>query len=135
MYDIQKLMNAISASAASARSDYHLTLGGAIAALEAVAPETPVMFDIGGSPFAPHSYRGYYSDLSLKSSAKPRSAGQVLTDLREALGETFGGYKGGDYTMTDKTPLWTAPYGTTGRAVMAAEMRDGSLVLITKEID
>lgn len=131
--DIQKLIDAMSEAGRRARKDYHLTLGGLIAALEG-AGDTPVRFDRGGSPTKPHSYRGYYSDLCFESTDKPVKASRLLEGARTSVGRTFEGYKGGDFTMGEDTPLWVAPYGCTGDAITGAELRDGAIVLTTRPI-
>ena len=48
-----------------------------------------------------------------------RLAADLLTDCKAAMGQVFGGYKGGDYVMGALTPLWVASYGTTGDKLMA----------------
>ena len=34
--------------------------------------------------------------------------------LEDAIGETFTGYKGGEFKMDGDTPVYYAPYGSTG---------------------
>lgn len=133
--DIHGLMNALSAAAADIRKDYHLTLGGLIAALEDVSPTTPVRFDNGKFPGIPRSYRGYYSDLAMRPDDGPTDAREVLERARDAVGKTYQGYKGGDFTMDEDTPLWMADYGECGPAIVGAHMADGVLILTTKDID
>jgi hypothetical protein len=58
----------------------------------------------------PHSFRGYYSDVAFE----PRrniSIGEMLAAARSALGATYSGWKGGDYTMTEWTDCWIANEG------------------------
>ena len=135
MYDIKKLMDAISESARQGRTNYHLTLGQAIELARTADPKMVVEFDRGGGPFAPHSYRGYYSDLAFEQSDAPVTAAGFLADLTESLGKTFEGYKGGDYVMAIDTPLWVAPFGCTGPAIMSARIDGEKLILETREID
>jgi len=62
------------------------------------------------------SYRGYYSDLALGyeferaalggARIEPPKAGELRKDLAHAVGGTFGGWKGGDFTMTRDTRVW-----------------------------
>ena len=131
--DIQKLFDAISASSRDTRKNYHLTLGGLVDLLSG-AGDMPVVFDKGGSPTLPHSYRGYYDDLSFDSTDEKVSASRVLEGARNCIGRTFEGYKGGDYTMSEDTPLWCAPYGRTGPAIIGGEVKDGSVILHTKQV-
>ena len=87
------------------------------------------------------SYRGYYSDLAFAprpgvkimvpigvsvpradpipqqgTIARITDSGSSVFQVRErcrlAYGETFEGYKGGGFTMSDDTPLWIAEYGS-----------------------
>lgn len=137
--DINELVKAICDAAAVERSKYHLTLGGLIDSLEKIerAESTLCEFDVGGSPAYPHSYRGYYSDLAFER-GDSIAVGQLLTVAKEQLGATHEGYKGGDFVMDEKTPLWCASYGCTGRAIVGIKMdetREGVLVLVTKDID
>jgi hypothetical protein len=131
--DLQKLVDAISATGRKERGRYHLTLGKAIALLEEIDSTTPMADPIGEV----ESYRGYYSDLSFDvMSAAPKTAGQVLADLRAALGATFEGYKGGDFVMDSDTPLWVSAYGSaSGDAVMDFTVSDGRVHVVVRNID
>lgn len=132
--DMQKIIDIMSEAGRRTRSDYHLTLGAAIKALEQAPPDAVVEFSSGGSPGEPHSYRGYYSDMSF-GGGDTITAAEFLKVCRGALGATFEGYKGGDFTMGDKTPLWAAPYGSCGPAIIAATVADGKVTLVTKNIE
>lgn len=39
--------------------------------------------------------------------------GEMLEHARIAIGATFSGYKGGEYTMGEWAGCWIAEYGTT----------------------
>lgn len=134
MTDIQSLVNAMSDGWRKDRSRYHLTLGQLIEKLKTMAPELVVQFDEGGHPCSAHSYRGYYSDLSFESSAESVTVAQFPPFVEACLGNTYEGYKGGDYTMGLETPLWTAPYGCCGRAIMGITDLADHAILVTKEI-
>lgn len=59
------------------------------------------------------SYRGYYEDLAIgyeMGGEKPKLDDFCRT-LREAVGETFEGYKGGSYRMSRDTVVWVSNYG------------------------
>jgi hypothetical protein len=62
---------------------------------------------------SPHSYRGYYNQLAFQP-AEGVTVGEMLADAEWALGKTFQGYRGGDFTMLACTPVWLAQYGCTG---------------------
>lgn len=64
----------------------------------------------------PHSYRGDYCDLAFEPAANV-TVGSMLNAARSALGETFQGYKGGDYTMADYTDCWLAEWGCCGETI------------------
>lgn len=132
--DIQALIDAIGLASRRTRTDYHLTLGSAIEALEKLDPTLAVVFDTGGvaGPSNPHSYRGYYADLSFESDPGV-TVGAFLADCRKALDEEFTGYKGGEFKMAADTPLWNAPYGCTGRAIIAMNVGE-RVVLVTKDL-
>lgn len=58
-----------------------------------------------------HSYRGYYDHLAAGIEAdRSIYVAEFLKGCREAMGHTFTGYKGGEYTMDAKTPVWVADY-------------------------
>lgn len=136
MMDIQKAFTAMSESGRLTRSDYHLTLGGLIKQLAALPPSLPVKFDWNGEyPSRERSYRGYYSDLALDWRESPTDVEGLLSMCQGALDSTYEGYKGGDFVMDERTPLWAAPYGSSGRAIMGLEVVDGVAVLETKEVD
>lgn len=84
----------------------YLDLGGIIAALEAEDPRRvlPLGFD------NPHSYRGYYDQLAFEPAANI-SIRAMLAAARSAVGATYEGWKGGDYTMTANTDCWLANEG------------------------
>lgn len=64
----------------------------------------------------PHSYRGYYDELAFEPTADI-TVGEMLADARDAKGETFQGWKGGEYKMTDWTDCWLAVEGSLGETI------------------
>lgn len=91
----------------------HLSLGGLIARLEQEDPTR--VLPIGFAE--PHSYRGYYYELAFEL-RRNITVADVLADARSALGTTFEGYKGGEYTMGEHTTCWIASYGETSDNVI-----------------
>lgn len=77
--------------------------------LETLNQDAIVPFGFG----EPMSYRGYYSELAFEPKENA-GIGDMLTHARNALGNTFTGYKGGDYTMTETTDCWIASWGCSG---------------------
>ncbi len=61
----------------------------------------------------PHSYRGDYCDLAFEPK-NVVTAGEMLADAKSALGKTFEGWKGGDFTMNEYTECWIADKGSGG---------------------
>lgn len=90
------------------RSMSQMTLGGLIKTLESLGEETVPAFG------HPHSYRGYYSDLAFERTEGTLPASEALGFARSAMGKVFEGYKGGDYQMGERTPVWFAKYGSCG---------------------
>jgi hypothetical protein len=134
--NLQALVDALNMAGEQERGRYHVTLGAMIEAIKDMPEDTPVVFDSGETgPTGPHSYRGYYSDLAFGDEPGVVTVGILLHDCTNALGKTFQGYKGGDFTMHKNTPLWRAEYGCCGRAIVDIRDEAGRLVLVTKEVD
>ena len=132
--DIQKFLDAISATSRVTRQSYHLTLGQLIKKLESADAAAKVVFDDGTSPSEPHSYRGYYSDLAFERGGETTVA-PFLDCLRKILGSTLEGYKGGDFLMDGGTPLWVSNYGCSDEvAVIAVDVQSDRVLLITKKV-
>lgn len=82
----------------------HLTLGDLIARLERENREHPgKRIRIGF--IHPHSYRGDYADLAVEI-GHDVTIEDMLKDVQFALGQTYEGWKGGDYTMHEHTQVW-----------------------------
>lgn len=133
--DLQKIVNSMNDMAQRTRSDYHLTLGKIIKALEACDPDNVVRCDNGQHPGHLTSYRGYYCDLAFTPSNIAVTCSKIHEMCKAALGSEFEGYKGGDYLMTEKTPLWLSAYGdNSGIALVSTVVSDGEIILVTKQI-
>lgn len=133
--DFQKLIDTMNKAGEDTRANYHLCLGEFADLLESLPADTVVKFSNGTYPSEPESYRGYYSDLSFPPSDEEMRAGALAKLAREAIGKTFEGYKGGDFIMHAKTPLWAAHYGECGPAIVSTVRDAGTLFLVTKETD
>lgn len=86
-----------------------MTLDELIKALEAedAAKVLPLGFT------CPHSYRWDYSELAFEPTANV-TVGEMLAAARSALGATFQGWKGGEYTMSGYTDCHLAQQGDLG---------------------
>jgi len=111
--DIQALVDGINANKQSERATTQLTLGALIAALEMMPANAQV-----ANLRRPNSYRGYYSDLYFERHDGTRTATELLTECKGAMGQVFLGYKGGEFVMNALTPLWIASYGCCGLKLM-----------------
>ena len=135
--DLQKMVDAMSEMGRNTRSDYQLTLGKAIEQLSKFEEKESIRFDYEDkAPGNPHSYRGYYSDLSFEPCQIDESAkvGSFLKDLKDSLNKEFTGWKGGDFFMGENTPLWVATEGDCGRAIIDICHSEEGLIITTKEI-
>ena len=95
-----------------------MTLGGLIKALGALPADElvrPITFEMPWLyPTHFNSYRGYYNQLALGvawltylGDRAPIKAGEaLLKEARSTVGQEFTGWRGGDYTMTERTPVW-----------------------------
>lgn len=142
MTDIQALFNqlAAGAKAASLADKPIITLGELIAKLEQQDASALLAVQYHESirqVSDVDSYRGYYSDLSIEPGGD--SYGTVadgLDLLREAIGKTFTGYKGGEYTMSNRTIVWVDHYGNcSGLGVTGVEVWDGIVVITSADCE
>lgn len=101
------------------------TLGELIDALEAVDGAQAVPLGFGN----PHSYRGYYEQLAFEPVANTTVA-DMLAAAQEAVGTTYEGWKGGDFTMSESTDVWLSLRGeafseTIGRVMLSLMLGTG----------
>jgi hypothetical protein len=52
----------------------------------------------------PHSWRGSYDELAFEP-VDDTTVGEMLAEARSAIGQTYTGWKGGDFLMTLGTPV------------------------------
>lgn len=101
-----------------------MTLGQMIDAcenLEVNNNDNRVVFDFCGQhPVDLDSWRGIYAELALNygDGINDMTLEKFLKLLKDAVGETFTGYNGGDYIMTRDTPVWVANYGQSGNTAV-----------------
>ncbi|MFM9616804.1 hypothetical protein ACKI14_02440 [Streptomyces turgidiscabies] len=92
-----------------------MTLAELITALEAADPNRVVPHGFTN----PHSYRGYYHELAFEPAANV-TVSDMLEDARLALGATYQGWKGGDFTMSDTTECWLSEEGRASGDTISA---------------
>lgn len=114
-----------------ARSQGIWDLGTLIRALGLLPPGTGFAEGIT----APHSYRGYYERLAFEVLDADQTAGEALAVAESALGETYQGYKGGDYTMHERTLVHLAEWGRTGEALVNIVAAGACYRFETKELE
>lgn len=92
-----------------------VTLGWLIETIEKCVPDD---YNFLGDGIELHSFRGAYWELAIWHSdpnliepenGTPKS--ELLKLLKGAIGSTFEGYKGGDYTMREHSLVFLDPYG------------------------
>jgi hypothetical protein len=98
-----------------------LNLGELIDLLKQIERDdlTSVEFDFCGiAPGRLHSYRGYYEQLAIEPDNIYVLLDPFIADLEIAVGQTYEGYKGGDFTMHRDTPVWISSYGEAKNTVI-----------------
>ena len=89
-----------------------MILGHLIETLEKYPPDQKVVRGFG----YPMSHRGDYSELAFKP-VNDTTVGEMLAHAKSALGNTFEGYKGGVYKMSEWTNCHIADYGECGEEI------------------
>lgn len=84
-----------------------MTLGKLIQFLERMDPDR--LMEKGFHN--PHSYRGYYDQLAFEP-ADDVTVERMLAEAKRALGNTYTGWKGGEFTMDANTIVNVAPKGS-----------------------
>lgn len=110
----------------------NLTLGTLTELMKLAPPDSIVRFDAStGHPGNPHSYRGYYEDLSFEDSSTPITARAFREMLAGCLNHVFVGYKGGCYTMVHATRLWCSEYGdASGMGISGVRFESGEVTIL-----
>jgi hypothetical protein len=87
---------------------------------ERYGDEADVYFDFEYlKPTGIGSWRGIYAELALEfDGEKTMTVIEFHKMLKECIGKTFTGYKGGEFTMGKNTPVWVANYGNAGNTAV-----------------
>lgn len=144
--DLQSVLhNAVTAARKERfeRSD-QLTLGEIISKCEAIkakgyklydGSEPRVYFDFCHlTPTSLASWRGSYDELALGFSEDRDlyPLGDFIDMLKRADGATFHGWKGGEYVMSQHTPVWVAQQGDSGNtAIINVRDEQWAVILVT----
>lgn len=97
-------------------------------------PKAEVHMDCGSVPTGLDSWRGSYSELTLthQTNLTAPMVKEVLDDARSAVGKTFQGFKGGNFTMDLYSAVWADEYGTANmRIPIAIKHTDSKVTIIT----
>lgn len=99
-----------------------MMLGRLIKLLEGQIPENEclVLAPKRLSPGSAHSYRGYYDQLAFDVSEDISTVAVFLGKLRDCVGKTFTGYKGGEYLMDLSTQVWISEYAEAHPTIVSA---------------
>lgn len=128
------------ARAAQFASRDQLSLGQLIDELKSVREangnkDVSVCFDFEHAyPTNFDSWRGVYAELALGFSFEgvEPTLDEMIDRAEDAVGRTYEGYKGGDYTMTRETPVWVANFGNAGSTAVTGVYNEGwQVVLLT----
>lgn len=115
-----------------------LTLGELIKIVQRTPTYAEVVFeDLSTRPGRAMSYRGDYAQLAFTPVSRdvPLLAVQFLEQLEKALGNVYGGYKGGEYRMHEDTGLYCAPWGDVGPQIQGAYYdEDEELLVLALEV-
>lgn len=121
-----------------------MRLDNLISALSAMPQDEEVYFDFCRRfPVGLHSYRGYYDQLALSHAShyddlgdpKPLTVAALVKILRAAIGQTFQGWKGGDFVMGRDTQVWVDNAGEATGTGISGVIRGSLAVIITTRPD
>lgn len=112
-----------------------ITLGALIDALENIPEDATVKYNFPGAfPTTLNSYRGYYNQLALGHGGfdynEPVTKELLLSRLEAAIGATFTGWKGGEFTMDRDTPVWCANPGDPSGYGITKVKSDGYYIIL-----
>jgi len=131
------------------KNSSQMRLGQIIKAIEDIIAKDPekersVEYSFGSAiPTTLDSWRGSYAELALgytltgydaddSNHHGKISAEELLKELKEAIGKEYTGWKGGEYTMNENTPVWVANPGNSGNTVIVDVLDEGwGIILIT----
>lgn len=136
------LQNVVNNAVQAARNERlkdspQLTLGELILKLKALnKPDEDVCFDFErATPTCLSSWRGSYCELAIRFDfeSNPHTVAKFIDLLEEAVGKTYTGYKGGDFVMGKRTPVWVANYGHSGNTAVVDVLDTRYRIIIKTE--
>lgn len=102
-----------------------------------------IQFDFGSAiPTDLSSWRGDYAQLALgyelsgydgSGNYQDCTVERLVTRLKETIGMTLQGWKGGDFVMKEDTTIWVANSGNSGGTIITGILDQGwYVVLLTR---
>ena len=88
-----------------------IRLGQVIEMLEKQPPEKKIK--LGWGKGSSHSYRGYYYQLAFEPKENV-TIKEMLDEAKSAVGSTYMGWKGGNFKMSNDSPVNLAVVGDLG---------------------
>lgn len=128
---IQAQVNAMVRKASADAGQW--TVGELLIALDPFPENLVVRFSDGSYPGEFMSYRGYYDHVAIDRSPNTKMLGEFRKQVRDVIGQTLEGYKGGSFTMDRYTPVWVSEYGdASGNGVVGVKQEGGFLTVMVK---
>lgn len=88
------------------------------------------------TPSGVDSYRGYYEQLAIEVSVSgSMTVGTLVELLTSRIGTTMTGYKGGQYPISNDTPVWISNYGECSHSRVTGVRESKHGIAITWERD
>lgn len=116
-----------------------LTVEELILLLESVDEDKPITFLDGSFLGDLDSYRGSYSELAIGfeegTPTTQETVGEFSKRLRNKVGKTIYGYKGGEYKVHYGTTVHKANYGECGDIVVGIRENEESVDILTRDED
>lgn len=79
-----------------------------------------------------HSYRGSYENLGVEPKSNT-TIEQMLSCLEQAVGETYRGYKGGEFTMIGTEDVYLAYKDCTGNKIIGYKVTEFGYELLVEQ--
>lgn len=133
------------------KTSNQLTLGELILKLEPIVEaqkkkkkddQANIYFDFADTfPTHLHSWRGSYAELAIgfgggtySSDDKAMTVIDFYKILKEAIGKTYIGWKGGDFVMGKNTPLWVSDDGMGSQTGIIEIVDEGYQVILMTQL-
>ena len=113
-----------------------IDLGSLIIKCKELDEKLPVYYDTGQHPTDIDSWRGIYAELAISHEVdgEPMTCGEFIEMLEVVDGKEFTGYKGGEFTMRLRTPVWMDNYGQYSNMMITdvKQYSDSRIIIVTE---